>query len=269
MLSGASFGTATGARLTAFLAALGLLTMLVLAPAESAHAKRIIGTSGPDKLVGTGKADKLKARGGDDRVKGRGGSDRIAGGPGGDRLNAVDGKRDRAVKGGPGRDICKVDAADVPKMKSCEEAKVKGGGPQQNCAVVNEPRPGRRALRGDVPPVFSDAFFAITMTLNVSADGLTGDELPISIEEVCDVPPSLQTEAGQLVGGDGIAIVNSGTRVFDAMGQELQGDAATTAVAGADALTLRARLKRTAQWRQNEKGDGIPTFDTSRAEITD
>ena len=246
-----------------------LVAALSVVSAEQAQAKRIVGTKSADRLVGTKQADRIKALRGDDRVKGKAGRDRLAGGPGADRVNAVDGKADRAVKGGPGKDVCKVDAADLSRMKGCETAKVKGGGgPGQNCVVVNEPRL-RGALRGDVPPTFSDPFFAITITLGVSADGLTGDELPISIEDVCDVPQQLQTEAAQLVGGDGIAIVDAGTRVFDAIGQELKGNAATTALAGADSLTLRGRLKRPAQWRQNEKGQAIPTFEISRADITD
>ena len=241
-----------------------ILAALPAASPQSAHAKRIVGTNGPDRLVGTAKADKIKALGGADRVKGKAGRDRLKAGPGADRVNAVDGKRDRAVKGGPGRDVCRVDEADLPRMNGCERAKVKGGGPGQNCVSPQEPR-----LRGDVPPVFSDAFYAITVTLNASADGLEGDELPISIEEVCDVPKSLASEAAQLVGGDGIALVTADTRVFDAKGIELEGNAATTALAGADTVTLRARLKRPSQWRQNEKGEAVPTFGISRADITD
>ena len=42
-----------------------------------------------------------------------------------DRLNAVDGKRDRAVHGGPGKDVCTIDQADLPVLRSCERAKVK------------------------------------------------------------------------------------------------------------------------------------------------
>ena len=243
---------------------------MVAAP-QSAHAKRIVGTNGPDRLVGTAKADKIKALGGADRVKGKAGRDRLKAGPGADRVNAVDGKRDRAVKGGPGRDVCKVDAADLPKLKGCETAKVAGGGgPGQNCVTPpKEPRLPARAAHGDPPPPqFSDAFYAITITLNVSADGLTGDELPIAIEEVCDVPEQLAAEAAQLVGGDGMGIITGATKVFE-NGVELQGAAATTALAGADAMTLRAQLRRPAQWRQNEKGDPVPTFDVSRADITD
>jgi Ca2+-binding RTX toxin-like protein len=258
--------------------AVGVLAALLLATAEPAHAKRIIGTKGPDKLVGTAKADVIKALGGKDRVNGRGGRDRLSGGAGADRLNAVDGGRDRAVMGGPGADVCRIDAADLHRMKSCETAKVAGGGaPGQRCITAQEPRLAtagsgagqRRAARGDVPLRFSDPFFAITITLKVSADGLTGNELPISIEEVCDVPAALRTEAAQLPGGAGIGIISAATRVFDVGGQELEGDAATMALAGADSLTLRARLKRPAQWGQDEDGQPVPTFGISRAAITD
>ena len=100
-------------------------------------------------------------------------------------------------------------------------------------------------------------------------DGLNGDELPISIEEVCDVPASLESEAAQLIGGDGIALISSSTNVFDATGQQLTGDAATTALAGADSVSLRAQLERPAGWRQNEDGAPVPTFDARRADVTD
>ena len=62
--------------------------------------------------------------------------------------------------------------------------------------------------RGDPPPpTFSDAFYAATVTLNASASGAENGQLPISIEEVCDVPQALQGEAVQLAGGDAIAII--------------------------------------------------------------
>ena len=98
---------------------------------------------------------------------------------------------------------------------------------------------------------------------------MNGDELPISIEEVCDVPESLAGEAAQLIGGEGVALIGSETKVFDAAGQQLTGDAATTALAGADSVSLKAQLKRPAGWRQDEDGQPVPTFGTSRADITD
>ena len=98
---------------------------------------------------------------------------------------------------------------------------------------------------------------------------MTGDELPISIEEVCDVPQRLESEAAQLIGGEGVALISSETKVFDAGGQQLTGDAATTALAGADTVSLKARLERPGQWRQDEDGQPVPTFETSRADITD
>ena len=121
----------------------------------------------------------------------------------------------------------------------------------------------------ELPPTFSEPFYVTTITLTGSADGLTADELPISIEGVCDVPNALLTEAAQLIGGSGVALISAGTLVFDAEGQQLTGDAATTALAEADTLSLQAQLQRPAGWRQDEDGQPVPTFTTSRADITD
>ena len=78
------------------------LASLILTVAGPAQATRTLGTKGSDRIVGTAKADVIKARGGNDRVRGGRGRDRLFGGRGADRLNAVDGLRDRLVRGGPG-----------------------------------------------------------------------------------------------------------------------------------------------------------------------
>ena len=98
---------------------------------------------------------------------------------------------------------------------------------------------------------------------------MNGDELPISIEEVCDVPKRLEGEAAKLIGGEGVALISSETKVLDAGGLQLTGDAATTALAGADTVSLKAQLKRPPQWRQDEDGQPVPTFQTSRTDVTD
>ena len=126
-----------------------------------------------------------------------------------------------------------------------------------------------RPAQEDPPPTFSDPFYAITLTINASVDGVNGNELPISIEEVCDVPSGLAGEAAQLVGGEGVALITSATKVFDAAGQPLTGAAAATALAGADSVSLKAQLLRPAEWRQDEDGQPVPTFRASRADITD
>ena len=256
------------------------LASLMLASAGPAQAKRILGTKGPDRIVGTVQADLIRSLGGNDRIRGRGGRDRLSGGRGADRLNAVDGRRDRVVNGGPGKDVCRVDAADQARMRGCETVNVGRaggpGGPGTGLTCASPPEDAKlaagrlaRAAQEEGQPTFSEAFYAITITLNASADGLNGDELPISIEQVCDVPRDLENEAAQLIGGDGVALIGSGTQVFDAGGQQLTGDAATTALAGADTVSLKAQLVRPAGWRQDEDGQPVPTFRTSRADITD
>jgi hypothetical protein len=142
------------------------------------------------------------------------------------------------------------------------------GGPLV-CAAPPEDAALTRALDDDPPPVFSDAFYGITTTITASADGLTGTDLPISIEDVCDVPQSLATEAAQLVGGDGVALIAPTTQVFDATGVQLTGDAATTALGEADTVVLKAQLLPAAGWQQDEDGAPVPTFSVSRADIPD
>jgi hypothetical protein len=261
---------------------------LMPAWAGPAQAKRIHGTKGPDKIVGTAKADVVKGGRGADRIRGRGGRDRLLGGRGADRLNAADRRRDSLVSGGPGKDVCTIDAADRRNVQGCETVKVAkrrgpggggpgSGGPGGGLTCASPPPEDARLAPGvlarpaqeDAPPTFSDAFYAVTITINASVDGVNGDELPISIEEVCDVPGALAGEAAQLIGGEGVALMTPATKVFDATGQALTGDAAATALAGADSVSLKAQLLRPAQWRQDEDGAPVPTFRTSRADITD
>jgi Ca2+-binding RTX toxin-like protein len=273
-----------------------VLTSLILTLAGPAQAARIVGTKGSDRLVGTARADVIKARGGNDRVKGGRGRDRLWGGRSADRLNAVDGLRDGVVSGGLGKDVCRVDPADRPNVKGCETVKiVRGGGPRgggPGAPAPGAPAPGAPApgagvscatppedarftgdapahIAGDPAPTFSNAFYATTVTLNVSADEIVGDQLPISIEEVCDVPNALLGEAAQLIGGGGVAILSPTTQVVDALGQQLTGDAATAALLDADTLSLKAQLLPPAQWSQDEDGEPVPTFTVSRADITD
>jgi Ca2+-binding RTX toxin-like protein len=264
------------------LALITALASLVVVSAGPADAKRMLGTNGPDRIVGTPKADVIRSLGGNDRIKGRGGEDRLLGGRGADRLNAVDGRRDHVVNGGSGKDVCRVDATDRVRTKGCETVKIRkasgpGAGPPGGTLVCasapGEARLGRRAIgqaaQEDAPPTFSEPFYAITITLNASADGLNGEELPVSIEEVCDVPVRLESEAAQLIGGEGVALIAADTKVLDAGGQQLTGDEATTALAGADSVSLKAQLERPARWRSDEDGQSVPTFETSRADITD
>jgi Ca2+-binding RTX toxin-like protein len=128
------------------LVAISAVATLVAVLGEPVFAKRMIGTNGADRIVGTAKADRIKALGGNDRVNGRQGRDlirgsrgqdrirgaqgrdRLSAGKGADHLNAVDGRKDRAVSGGPGEDVCKIDQADLSLLRKCEEAKVENGG---------------------------------------------------------------------------------------------------------------------------------------------
>jgi RTX calcium-binding nonapeptide repeat (4 copies) len=263
---------------------LGLLALVtisavvvVVLPGEAAHAKRLVGTKAADRLIGTGKADRIKGGAGDARIKGRKGADRLLGGKGADRIKAADGEEDRAVRGGPGKDACSVDASDQSHVKGCEKVKVKGAGaagcvaPPPDRAIGASDAPGSTtatAPRGDPPLTFSEAFYNTTITLNASSDGAVEDQLPISIEEACDVPAALQAEAAQLIGIDAVAIIGPATTVFQ-NGVQLEGDEVTMALADLDAVEVKARLLRPEEWVQDEDGNPVPTFDAIQITIVD
>ena len=91
-------------------------------------ADKLFGSGAKDRLLGGGGDDKLNGGGGADVIKGAKGSDRLLGGGGADTLSAIDGAADALVDGGGGGDVCKVDFADLPNVRNCEDVRVKGGG---------------------------------------------------------------------------------------------------------------------------------------------
>jgi Ca2+-binding RTX toxin-like protein len=72
-----------------------------------------------DSLIGGPGDDRLLGRANQDRLSGSRGRDVLIGGTGDDRLEAADGRRDRAIKCGPGTDIAIVDDRD-PRPTDCE-----------------------------------------------------------------------------------------------------------------------------------------------------
>ena len=128
-----------------------ILAALPAASPQSAHAKRSSSRHerpGPARGHREG-GQRSRPVGGADRVKGKAGRDRLSRlARGADRVNAVDGKRDRAVKGGPGRDVCRVDEADLPRMNGCERGEGQGRRPRpelRQSAGAQAPR--RRTAR--------------------------------------------------------------------------------------------------------------------------
>jgi hypothetical protein len=137
----------------------------------------------------------------------------------------------------------------------------------RNC--VGAEQASAHASGGDGgPPKFSRAFYAHVFTLDASLDGLAGNQLPISIEEVCSVPKSLKAQAVQVAGTDGVALLSANTSVWSGK-QHLTGSAALTAVDGADTALLRVRLAPPRRWSEDEDGNKVPTFAARRIQITD
>jgi hypothetical protein len=139
----------------------------------------------------------------------------------------------------------------------------------KNCVAAEEALAHVSGDSGEAaPPKFTAAFYARVFTLDVSLDGADGKELPISIEEVCSVPKALKRQAAQLAGNDGVALLLQRTAIWEGK-TLLTGEAAATALDGADTAELRVRLVRPRKWREDEDGNPVPTFRTRRIQITD
>ena len=118
------------------------------------------------------------------------------------------------------------------------------------------------------PPGFGPAFYSRLLVLEVSLDGADGAELPISIEEVCNVPRRLRNEAAQLAGGEGVALLLAGTTVWRGHAR-VPPRAVARALDGAGTAALSVRLRQRRAWRKYEVGNPVPTFTTERITITD
>src|SRR5919106_2820851 len=175
----------------------------------------------------------------------------------------VDARGDDEGGGGSGTDGKKKRRRCVQEREARLQARGDGGGGEDE--EEDE----------DAPPEFSAEFYKRKFKLDVSADGLDGDQLPISIEKVCRVPKRLAKEAAQLAGGDGIALITDRTKVFlvgDGLGDnvegkrgtQLEGEEALGAVDGADTATLKVRLLRNNRWGEDEDGEPVPTFKTRK-----
>jgi hypothetical protein len=136
----------------------------------------------------------------------------------------------------------------------------------KNC--VNAKEAGAHASGGAAPLRFTAAFYARVFTLDASLDGLNGKQLPVSIQDVCDIPRSLTSQAVQLAGADGVALLSARTSVWLGA-RQLRGRAATTAVGGADTAVLRVRLAPRRRWVADEDGVKVATFLARRITITD
>ena len=157
-------------------------------------------------------------------------------------------------------------AGDQPEGKNC----VGEEGGEARAAGDSGPGGGEEEEEEDedAPPKFSAAFYRLVFTLDVSMDGADGRELPISIEEVCDIPKRRAKEAAQLAGADGVALLLPRTQVFQE-GKRVTGKKVAAALDGADTATLTVRLARPRAWRKDEDGNPVATFRTRRIDITD
>ena len=102
----------------------------------------------------------------------------------------------------------------------------------------------------DDAPTFGPALYRRLLVLEVSLDGSGGAELPISIEQVCNVSRRLREQAAQLAGGEGVAVLLARTTVWRGRAK-VRRRAVARAVDRADTAILWVRLRQRRTWRDD------------------
>jgi hypothetical protein len=120
----------------------------------------------------------------------------------------------------------------------------------------------------DDPPSFGPAFYGRLLALGVSLDGAAAAELPIAIEEVCNVSRRLREQAAQLAGGQGVALLLARTTVWRGHAR-VPAKRMATALDGADKAWVWVRLRQRRTWRDDRDGNPVPSFWTERIQITE
>jgi Hemolysin-type calcium-binding repeat (2 copies). len=150
MAGSLSPSTGTLLRGLALLAASVLVLWFALA-ADLSSAKNLRGTQRGEKINGTQGADTIKGMSGNDKIKGKkgndklnggkgrdtiagdAGADKMLGGAGNDVIKAADGRRDKAINGGPGKNRCVIDTTlELSIARNCSSIAAPpsaGGGP--------------------------------------------------------------------------------------------------------------------------------------------
>lgn len=222
--------------------AAAVLSLSVAAIAGPATAKKfsgtkrgetIVGTKGADKINGKGGADKLKGKGGNDTLKGGKGRDKITGGKGADRhlggkgndvLRAADGRLDKAINGGSGKNTCIIDIElELSIVKNCDT--IQAGGPGGTPGAPGAPGGpgadgGLRVLTAQgltCLPLLGCLFLisgdgADALLGNVTGGGSVTSVLNVAINVVTGNWVATGTYTCSAAGGPGFLIVTIGTK---------------------------------------------------------
>jgi hypothetical protein len=102
------------------------------------------------------------------------------------------------------------------------------------------------------------------------ADGFDTDRhaLSIVVDQVKGLSPRLAARLQDVLGDQADVLVSARTRVIDADGNRLSGDAAAAALDAADSVQVTARLAPRSAWAEDGDGTPVPAMRALRIKIT-
>jgi hypothetical protein len=136
------------------------------------------------------------------------------------------------------------------------------GEPQQPAGDDGGDRHGGQGDNGDRrdAPHLAAGFLNRVWRIAGSADGFQDGVLDFTTDRFVKLPRRFASQDDTLVGQDARVLVGGRTRIFDADGHRLTGDAVASALDAADTVVVVAKIVPQAKWLQDEDGTPVPTL---------
>jgi hypothetical protein len=109
-------------------------------------------------------------------------------------------------------------------------------------------------------PRLKRAFLNRVWRIAGSADGFDAGVLSFTADHIVGLPHRFSNQDDALIDQDARVLVGPRTRVFDADHHRLTGDAATSALDGAEDVVVAAKLLPRDKWLDDEDGTAVPTL---------
>jgi hypothetical protein len=140
-----------------------------------------------------------------------------------------------------------------------------GDGPGDG-AGAGDQQPGGDAPKGAGFGFVKNRVWRVT----AEADGYDADRhaLSVVVDNVAGIAPKLASRLENALGDQADVLVGAKTRVLDADGHRLTGDAAAKALDAANTVTVTGKIAPPKAWAKDEDGSLVPAIRALRVKIT-
>lgn len=121
----------------------------------------------------------------------------------------------------------------------------------------------------DEGPAFKPGFLKRAWRFRGEANGFADDVLDVTITRIAGLPKRFRDQDDELIDEFAFVLVGARTRVIDADGDRVRGDARAAALDDANEVKAVGKLLAPDRWRDDEDDEPVPTIRAKRIVIED